>query len=299
MQEQVNVIQEDEIDLRELFKTIKRHIKKIIAFVFVVCILTLVYLVITPNMYKSEVILSPQGESSKIGGGLSSLAALAGVNLASKSSGVDPFTMMKTTLSDYEFNKYMIEKYNLYEKIKNPQNLVYPFGLEFSSDSDEDEKDISKEEKIYKAIKWLKDTITISQDQKTNLISLKVMLEDRFFAKELVDIYLKEIILHVKKSDMKEIDEQIKFYKTELNSVKDVALKEQLSKSLSGLLQKRVFSKSNEYYFVSKLSDSRASYIKEKIKPKRALILVVSLIASFILAVFLVFFLEFIRNEKE
>ncbi len=298
MQEQINIIQEDEIDLRELFKTIKKHIKKIIAFVFVVCALTLVYLVMTPNVYSSNVVLSPQGESAKVGGGLSSLAALAGVNLNSKSSGVDPFVMMQTTLSDYEFNKYMIEKYKLYEKIKNPQNLIYPFGLEFSSDS-EDEEDVSKEEKIYRAIKSLKDVISISQDKKTNLISLKATLEDRFFAKELVDIYLKEIILHVKKNDMKEIDEQIKFYKTELNSVKDVALKEQLSKSLSGLLQKRVFSKSNEYYFVSKLSDSRVSYIKEKVKPKRALILVVSFVSSFILAVFLVFFLEFIRNEKE
>ncbi len=296
---ETNLIEEDEIDLRELFVTIKKHIKKIFLFVFLVVSLTLFYVITLPNIYKSDVVLSPQGDSTKsIGGGLSSLAALAGVNLNSKSSGIDPFTMMQTTLGNYEFNKYMIEKYDLYEKIKNPKNLVYPFGLDIFSE-DKREKNLSQEEKVFRTSKELKDIISISQDKKTNLITLSANSPDRFFAKELVDIYLKEIISYVKKNDMKDLDEQIRFYKSELNSVKDVALKEQLSKSLSSLLQKRVFSKANEYYFVSKLTNSRVAYIKEKVKPKRALILVVSFVTSFILAIFLVFFLEFIRNEKK
>ncbi|MBS9782790.1 MAG: hypothetical protein KGV43_03215 [Arcobacter sp.] len=294
---QDNLVQEDEIDLRELLGTIKKHIKKILLFVFVVVSLTLFYILTLPNIYKSNIVLSPQGDSTKnIGGGLSSLAALAGVNLVSKSSGIDPFTMMETTLNNYDFNKYMIEKYDLYEKIQNPKNLVYAFGLEFLDDKKKG--DLSKEEEVFRVNKELKNIISISQDKKTNLITLSASSADRFFAKELVDIYLKEIIAYVKKNDMKDLNKQIKFYKSELNSVKDVALKEQLSKSLSTLLQKRVFSKANEYYFVSKLSDSRVAYIKEKIKPKRALILVVSFITAFILAIFLVFFLEFIRNEK-
>ncbi len=291
------VLHEDEIDLRELFNTIKKHIKKIFVFVFVVTLVVLAYLIMTPNIYKSEVILAPQGDSSKsASASLSSLAALAGVNIGSKSSGIDPFVMMQTTLNNYDFNKKIIEKYDLYEKLQNPKNLVYPFGLEFSSTKNED--NLTKDKKIFLTIKNIKKIISISQDKKTSLITLSASLKDRFLAKQLVDIYLNEIISHVKKNDMKNLDEQIKFYKTELSSTKDVALKEQLSKSLSGLLQKRVFSKANEYYFVSKLSDSRVPYIKDKTKPKRALILVVSFVASFILAVFLVFFLEFIRNEK-
>lgn len=291
-------LQEDEIDLKELFLTIRKYLKKIIFFIIIILIITLIYVLTLPNIYKSEIILSPLGDNSKqVGGSLSSLAALAGVNLNSKSSGIDPFIMMETTLKDYDFNKKLIEKYNLYEKIENPKNEVFLFGFDFSDN--EKEEELSKEEHIYNTIEKIRNILSISQDKKTNLISLSATFSDRFFAKKLVDIYLKEIISYVKINDMKDLNNQITFYKNELNNVKDVALKEQLSKSLSSLLQKRVFSKANEYYFVSKLTDSRVSYIKEKTKPKRALILIVSFITSFILAIFFVFFLEFIKNEKK
>jgi capsular polysaccharide biosynthesis protein len=63
-------------------------------------------------------------------------------------------------------------------------------------------------------------------------------------------------------------------------------------------MQKRVFSLANDYYFVSKLTDSRVAYIKEKTNPKRALILTVSFVTSIILGIFMAFFLEFIRSNR-
>ena len=114
-----------------------------------------------------------------------------------------------------------------------------------------------------------------------------------------MDLYLSEMIKFIKLSDMKEIESQIKYYKKELASTYDVSLKEQLSKSLSALMQKRVFSLANDYYFVSKLTEPRVAYVKEKVKPKRALILIVSVITSFILAIFLVFFREFLNSEDK
>lgn len=295
-------IQEDEIDLKELFLTIRKHILKIILFVIVITSATFIYVLSLPNMYKSQVVLSPQGGSSgAIGGNLASLASLAGVNIgASKDSGADPFLMMDTTLKDYEFNKYMIEKYKLDQKLENPKNLVFALGIDsvynfFKSEKEEKTKD----EIIFQTKNALSKILSLSSDKKTGLITLNATHEDRYLAHELVNIYLKEIIEHVKQKDKKDLDNQIQFYKTELAQAKDVALKEQLSKSLSGLLQKRVFSKANEYYFVSKLTDSRVAYIKEKTKPKRGLILVVSFVTSFILGIFAVFLYEFIRNEKK
>ena len=107
------------------------------------------------------------------------------------------------------------------------------------------------------------------------------------------------MIEKIKLQDMKEIDKQIEYYTKELSNTYDVSLKEQVSKSLSALMQKRVFSLANDYYFVSKVTDSRVSYIKEKTKPKRALILVVSMVTSIILGIFMAFFLEFIRSSKD
>ena len=111
--ENKNYIEEDEIDLKELFNTILKYKYKIAAFSFVVVLATLCYVLSIPNSYKSEVILAPQSDGKSSGGGLASLASLAGVSLGGGSDSKDPFTMMQTTLKDYEFNKYIIKKYCL------------------------------------------------------------------------------------------------------------------------------------------------------------------------------------------
>lgn len=291
-------LEEDEIDLKELFNTILKYKYKILAFTFVVVICTLFYVLSIPNSYKSQVILTPQSEEKTAGGGLASLASLAGVSLGGGSS-KDAFTMMETTLKDYEFNSYVIKKYNLIEKFENPQNLVFAMGIDLFYSKPEKDDNKSEEEKIFDINKDLSKILSISKEKESGLITLSAEYLDRFFAKELVDIYLKELIEKIKLKDMKEIDKQIEYYNKELSSTYDVSLKEQLSKSLSALMQKRVFSLANDYYFVSKLTDSRVSYIKEKTKPKRALILVVSAVTSLILGIFLAFFFDFIKSNRD
>ena len=295
-----NHIEEDEIDLKELFSTIWKNKFKIATFSFVVVFLTLIYVLKIPNSYTSSVILAPQGEQ-KGGGGLSSLASLAGISIGGGSS-KDPGTMLETVLKDYSFNQEMVKKYNLAQKLENQENLVFALGFDgiynlFNSKDEDAEDERTEEEKAFSTIKSLNGILSISSDKKTNMITLTAELNDRFLAKELVDIYLKELIYKIKSQDMIEIDKQIKYYNQELNSTYDVSLKEKLSTSLSGLMQKKVFSLANEYYIVSKIVDSRVSYIKEKTKPKRALILVVSMVTSIILGIFIIFFLEFIRKE--
>ncbi len=302
-QNSTKYIEEDEIDLKELFNTILKYKFKIAIFVFITTFLTLIYTLSIPNSYKSEIVLSPQESQKSVGGGLSSLASLAGVSLGGASS-KDPFIMMQTTLNDYSFNEKIIKKYKLVETLENKENLVFALGVDsiynmFNSKEKNQEDKRSEDEKIFSTINTINSILSISSDKKSNLITLKAELKDRFLAKELVDIYLKEIINKIKLEDMKEIDAQIKYYNKELASTYDVSLKEQLSKSLSGLYQKKVFSQANDYYFVSKLVDSRVAYIKEKTKPKRALILAVSFVTSLILAIFIVFFLEFLRSDKE
>ncbi len=294
---QKNYIEEDEIDLKELFNTILKYKYKIAIFSFIVTIFTLCYVLSLPNSYKSEIILAPQGDDKSSGGGLASLASLAGVSPGG-SSGKDPFTMMQTTLKDYEFNKYIIKKYNLIEKFENPQNLAFALRFDGFYSKPDINKDSSEEDKIYNINEDLEKILSINSDKTSSLITLSAEYIDRFFAKELVDIYLQELINKIKLQDMKEIDKQIEYYNKELGNTYDVSLKEQLSKSLSALMQKRVFSLANDYYFVSKVTDSRVAYIKEKTKPKRALILVVSFVTSLILGIFMAFFLEFIKSNK-
>lgn len=298
---EVKYIEEDEIDLRELFNTIKKNIFKIIAFSVITTILTLVYVLSIPNSYKSQTVLIEQGQAKPSMGGLGALAGLAGIDMGGGSmSAVDS---LQAVISDYNFNIALIKKYNLDKKFVldvDTTNFVYPFGLRlFEKEKDTQEEQLNEEDINFQTYKILQSIISVSTDKKSGAITLSAEHPNRFLAKEVLDIYLSESTKHLRKIDMLEINEKIKYYNEEINNTPDIELKKQLNTLISSLIQKKVLAKSSEFYVVKKITDSRVAYIKDKSKPKRALILVVALVTSVILAIFGVFFLEFIRKDEK
>ncbi len=307
MNNQINnvCIEEDEIDLRELFATIWANKFKIIIFTFVVTSLVLIYLLYTPNSYKSTAILSPQNQSKSMSlGGLSALAGMAGINIGG-GGGMDAYDSLKAIIDNYGFQKMMVEKYNLVKKLSRKnmdKHLVFAFGYrgiyELLNSNKQDK--LSKDEKEFNTIKKLgKKIISISDDKKSGAITLSAVTEDRFLSKKLVEIYLKESTEYLRKIDMQDIDKKIKYYKNELANTNDIELKTQISQLISALVQKKVLSFASEYYIVKEITKPEVAFIKDKVKPKRGLIIVVAFITSIILAIFMVFFLEFLKNSKE
>ena len=294
-------ILEDEIDLRELFNTINKNRVKIFILTLVVTSLAVIYALSIPNSYKSQTILVPQTEAKPSLGGLSTLAGMAGVDLGG-SGQIDAATSFETILKDYSFEQYMIEKYNLIDKFTLKQdNLVFALSFDgvynmLHSESSEDSVNIS-EDSVYATYKKILTTLSISTDKKSGLITLSAESIDRFLSKELVEIYLVELTNYLRKTEMQNVDKQIKFYKNEFNNIADISIKTQLGNLAAGLLQKKVLAEANEYYNVKQLTKPQVAYIRDKTKPKRSLIVIVAFITSIILGIFAVFFLEFIRSE--
>ena len=293
-------ILEDEIDLRELFNTINKNRVKIFILTLVVTSLAVIYALSIPNSYKSQTILVPQTEAKPSLGGLSTLAGMAGVDLGG-SGQIDAATSFETILKDYSFEQYMIEKYNLIDKFTLKQeNLVFALSFDgfynmFHFESSEDSVNI--EEKTYRTYEKILTTLSISTDKKSGLITLSAESIDRFLSKELVEIYLVELTNYLRKTEMQNVDKQIKFYKNEFNNIADISIKTQLGNLAAGLLQKKVLAEANEYYNVKQLTKPQVAYIRDKTKPKRSLIVIVAFITSIILGIFAVFFLEFIISE--
>ena len=298
-------ILEDEIDLRELFNTINKNRVKIFILTLIITSLAVIYALSIPNSYKSQTILVPQTEAKPSLGGLSALAGMAGVDLGG-SGQIDAATSFETILKDYSFEQYMIEKYNLIDKFTLKQeNLVFALSFDgfynmFHFESSEDsvnEDSVNIEEKTYSKYQKILTTLSISTDKKSGLITLSAESIDRFLSKELVEIYLVELTNYLRKTEMQNVDKQIKFYKNEFNNIADISIKTQLGNLAAGLLQKKVLAEANEYYNVKQLTKPQVAYIRDKTKPKRSLIVIVSFITSIILGIFAVFFLEFIRSE--
>ncbi len=300
-------IDEDEIDLRELWQTILRG-KKIIAIVVtVVVIFTFIYALKMPNVYKSESILIPTAQDSGGGlGGLGGLAAMAGVSLGGGS--MTPDVAFNSLLHNYAFMKEFVKANKIYEHYSDTNlDKKYVFALGFrgvydffkSSPELDNTKDIDYDAVVYDLIKSIQSSFSISADKKTALITVSYSDSDRSYPPVIIEAFLKDASAYLVENNLRIINHKLSYFEKELMTADGFELRTSISSMISKILEEKVMMKAKTYYQCDILTRPSESYIKDKTKPKRALMLVVSFITSLILGIFLVFFLEFIRNEDK
>jgi LPS O-antigen subunit length determinant protein (WzzB/FepE family) len=299
-------IEEDEIDLRELFSTIWQNKFTIAIISLLITSFALLYALKKPNIYNtSTVLILKNSDKPSISGGAAAMAAMAGIDLSGGGGGIDIAGLFKNLLGDYAFHKEIIEKHQINQllSLENiEKNFVFAANKKeiynFFKSAPEPEKR-EQEEIIFDTYKQVKDILSISTDKESGAITLSAKFEDRFVAKKLVDIYLKEMSEFIKQLDLKELDEQVKYYERELSSAKNLDLKTNINDLLSALVKKKVLLQSGEFYMVKQLTKPKVPYIKDKAGPKRALIIIVAFITSIILGIFFIFFKEFLKNSNE
>ena len=296
-------IEEDEIDLKELFATIWKYKLFIAIFVTIVTFLAIIWALSKPNEYKVYTLLAPQEQSKSMNlGGLGALASMAGVNIGGGSNGLTPDMAFSNLLSDYPFMKNFIIKNKIDKKLLDPnfdKNFVFAMNNRdiydfFHSKSDE-KKEINFFNNIYKPISKM---ITISTDKKTGLINVSVEGPNREFNYYLLNKFLEDATQYLINKNLADINSKIQKYQTELAKTNNLELKQELASLISNLIKQEVYINTSKYYKVRVVTDPYIPDIKDKTKPKRALIVIVAFITSFILGIFLVFFIEFIRGAK-
>lgn len=300
MNNQAVTIEEDEIDLKELFNILKQKYKQILFVSFIVSFIVLVVVIFKPNVYTSSTKLTSIESSSNSPlsslGGLGGLASFAGINLSGSS--LDNFDYLQTIIKNKQFNYHIINKYNLIQKLNTKQNYIYPLGITFPRNFGNKILD-NIEKNRYETYKKLLKIINLSKDIKSNIITLSATLEDKNLTKSLVNVYLYESIKVLKTQDLKELDKQIKYYKIQIAQTSNVELKTTISNILSSLIQKKVLSDSSEFYLFKQLIAPQVPNNMEKVKPKRALMIIVSFITTLILMSMIVLLLSYLKKEDE
>ena len=295
-------IEEDEIDLKELFTTIWKYKIFIAVFVFLVTLASIIYTLSKPNEYKVFTILAPQEQQKSVNlGGLGALASMAGINIGG-GSGITPDVAFQNLINDYVFMKNFIQEKG-YDKIIQSHELEKDYVFALNNDffyklfnSKDDTKQVDFFTGIYKP--FVK-RFSISTDKKTGLITVSFIHPSRKFAYDVLNSFLDYATKYLINKNLQDINSQIEKYQKELAKTDNIELKTELAKLISSLIKQKVYINTSRYYKVKVVTDPYIPDVKDKAKPKRALIVIVAFITSFILAVFLVFFIEFIRGEKE
>ncbi|MCX6075081.1 MAG: Wzz/FepE/Etk N-terminal domain-containing protein [Campylobacterales bacterium] len=303
------LIEEDEIDLRELGRTIGKHKKKLIAFTLIVTLLSGVWTLTKPNIYHSQAVLVPQGDSASSSmGGLGALAGLAGVDVGG--GGMTPDGAYQLYLDDFSWMRTFLIQTKLFEKMNRvdaDKNYRFALGTDrfyrlmkrSPKKSSEELTSEEREAKLFQAYKKVKGQLIIASDKKTSVITLGCSDPDPVLAKEIVMLFLTQASNSLRMNELSDMEKKITYYDKELQKTNDLALKTQLSQLMSGLIQKKVLAQSSDYYNVKMMTAPSVAYEKDKEGPNRGLVVVVSFVTSLILGIFGIFLLEFLRKDKE
>ncbi|MGO3406048.1 Wzz/FepE/Etk N-terminal domain-containing protein [Marinomonas sp.] len=297
---------DDEIDLKELFLVLWSGKWWIIACVLVFGLAGAGYAIMKPNIYRSDVLLSPSADSSgsgmNIGGQLGGLASLAGISLGGGSSNKSELALQ--VLKSRKFVGNFIETHHLLAPLmaskgwdKKTDTLKYNDEIYSEPESrwlTNDEGKTLKPTILNATQYFLKNILSVNADTKTGMVTLSIDYYSPELAQRWVSWLVSDLNEEMRLHDMEDAKNSINYLneqvaKTSITDSRDMLFKliEQQTKTLM-LANAR-----KEYVFETV---DPAVVAEKKSKPKRALIVAVSVVLGGFLGCFIVLIRQFIKK---
>ena len=280
---------EEEINLLDYFIVLFKHKWLIIGMVFLAGLAAVFFSLRMTNIYRSEATIIPrQEEKSATPPSIAILRGLGGMaeELAGLGSGgsLDKFEVV---LKSRHLSQRIVDKYKLMPRL-------------FEEDWDSEKKAwlINPAPTFQDAYKALMDMLTVSRDRKSDVMTIKFDHKDPQFAKEMADHYLTELSETLREETLKDAEENQRFLRKQLEQTPDTLMKEKISAMLAREIEKEIFARAQTYYSFQVLDPPFVPDLDKKVKPRRALICILSVTVAFFVAVFLAFFLEYIHNVR-
>lgn len=293
-----------EIKLRDLLSAMWKGKWIILVTTFVFAVFSVYFALRMPDVYKSEALLVPVSESSglKIPGQLGGLAALAGVNLGS--SDTDKTGVALELLKSREFIGRFIQKHDLFIPVMAAE------GWNRADDTlkiDEDVYDIRSKE-------WVRDVkppflpkptvlevheefmklFKVSKDKVTGMVKVSVEYYSPILAKYWVDELVKSINDEMRKRDLVEAESSIDYLTKQIEKTNIADVRTMLYSLIEEQTKTVMLANVREEYLFKTLDP--AVLAEKKVKPSRALIVIVAIVFGYILSVLFVLIRNFNRR---
>ncbi len=117
---------EDEIDLIALIQKVWKSKKSIALFTLIFLVIGILAALFASKEYTASTIMIPQTSDNKAGGGLSGLAAMAGISLGGGGSDAVPLTTYTKIIESIPFKKKLIQTPLTFKDF--PKNITYEEG---------------------------------------------------------------------------------------------------------------------------------------------------------------------------
>lgn len=302
-------IDDDEIDLRELFSAIWDGKVLIIAVTSVFAVLAVVYALLQPNIYRSEALLAPvqAGDSasslaSKFGG----LASLAGVSLPGGGSDKTAFAI--EYIKSRAFLKTFMQKHpdvlpELMAVEKwNAGNNTLSFDPEvYDAESGKWLREVvaPKQAKpsVQEAHKIFNQQLSVAQDKETSFVTLAIEHHSPYVAEKWVTWLVQDVNDALRDNDIAQAERSIAYLQSEINNTSLSEMRSSLFDLVQSQTQTIMLANASPEYIFKTVDPAVVPELKAK--PKRALIVVLGTMLGGMLAVLIVLVRHFSQKSDD
>mgnify|MGYP000170746296 CR=1 FL=1 len=301
-------IEEDEIDLRELFAVIWAGKGLIVGVTSVFAVLAVVYALMQPNIYRSEALLAPvqAGDSasslaSKFGG----LASLAGVSLPAgsidKTSLAIEYIQSRVFLKTFIHNHpdvlpalMAVEKWNAGDNTLQFDNEMY----EVATGEWIREVDFPKQPQpsVQEAHLVFKQILSIAQDKESSFVTLAIEHQSPYVAAQWVSWLVEDMNNALRDNDIAQAERSIAYLQSEINNTSLSEMRSSLFELIQSQTQTIMLANASPEYIFKTVDPAVVPELKAK--PKRALIVVLGTMLGGMLAVLIVLIRHFVNKDE-
>lgn len=282
--------EEDEINLLDLFLVLLRHKFLIVFLVIVAGVGAVFYSLGLENIYRSDATLTPR-EEEKSGPSIPSLGGLGGMMAGQLGlGGGGSLEKLEVVLSSRELTLKIINKYDLMPII---------FQEQWNEEKGTWDAEVEEPPTLQDGLKAVKSgMLKVSSDPEKGTLTVGFEHKDPQTAQKLVEYYVKELSETLRAEVLHDANENKRFFREQLDRTSDALLKEKIYNMLAKEIEKETFASAQKYYSFQVVDPPIVPDLDKKIAPKRSIICILSVFVAFFFAVFLSFFLEFIRRIK-
>ena len=277
--------EDSELSLKEIWLIFWTSKWLIIGVSFVFAVASVLYSLSLPNEYRATAILSPASQSgsnglARLAGQFGGIASLAGINLGSGEN--DKSQLAVELLKTWGFQEAFIQKNEI------EVDVFAAIGWDRSSNElkiDEQlydlekkawvrEVDVSKGQTLepsgWELYKKLRDRIIIQHDKNSGLYSLSVDHYSPSIAKTWVELLVKAINQHIQEKDKQEALKSIEYLQKQIENTKVSEMKSVFYKLIEEQTKNLMLAEISDEYVFKTISPPKVP--EEKVKPRRALI---------------------------
>jgi uncharacterized protein involved in exopolysaccharide biosynthesis len=297
---------DDEIDLKELFNVLWTAKKLIIQITAIFAIGSVVFSLSLNNYYKSESLFLARSASENQGlSKYSGLAAMAGISLPS--SGEDKAAQTIELIKSRKFVKHLLTFENILPSIlaaksynNSTQELLFNQKLYESETKTWKNKPKNNRTMIpsyLEAHKKYIGMLSIAQNKKTGFISISIEHLSPVFAKDFLELIIRESNELLRKKDMEESKQGLEYLTSELSKTPFVEIKGSINALIEVQLETQMLAQINQDYI---LIEIEPPFIPEqKSKPSRTLICVLGTMLGGMLSVLIVLIRHYFFVEED